>query len=70
MTSCQPAVVYSNGYYYTSFMQQQQHQQGQSNHEAATVNVVTVTPGQCLACSCGQWAATTSACSLQLPQQS
>ena len=90
VTSCQPAVMYSNGFYYTSFVQHpaathhhgqhhaqaQQHQQEvvhhhhhqqQHHHQVAThapvstppptFTVQTVSPGQCLACSCGQWAA-------------
>jgi len=87
VTSCQPAVMYSNGFYYTSFVQhpaathhhgqhhaqahQQEvvhhHQQQQHHHQVAThapvstppptFTVQTVSPGQCLACSCGQWAA-------------
>lgn len=51
VTSCQPAVVYSNGYYYTSFVQQENN----TVHQHPTVNVVTVSPGTCLACSCTQW---------------
>jgi len=83
-------VMYSNGFYYTSFVQHpaathhhgqhhaqaQQHQQEvvhhhhhqqQHHHQVAThapvstppptFTVQTVSPGQCLACSCGQWAA-------------
>lgn len=48
ITSCQPAVVYSNGYYYTSFV---------SGSNTNTVNPTTVTTvtGPCLACSCHQW---------------
>ena len=79
--------MYSNGFYYTSFVQhpaathhhgqhhaqahQQEvvhhHQQQQHHHQVAThapvstppptFTVQTVSPGQCLACSCGQWAA-------------
>jgi len=66
VTSCQPAVVFSNGYYYTSFVHQQQ-QEACSPVTAMpnttmvtgppTVNVVTMSPGGCLACSCNQWAA-------------
>jgi hypothetical protein len=65
VTSCQPAVVYANGYYYTSFMPP-------PNQETAstTVNVVTMSPGSCLACSCNQWAASNSHHHQMLPQQS
>ena len=80
VTSCQPAVMYSNGFYYTSFVQHpaathnhgQHHAQEVHHHHqvaapthspctppmgAPTFTVQTVSPGQCLACSCGQWAA-------------
>lgn len=55
VTSCQPAVVYSNGYYYTSFMQ------------PATLVTTSTAPVQaptnaCIACSCNQWI-------IQQPQQ-
>lgn len=56
VTSCQPAVVYSNGYYYTSF---------------ATAPQVTTT-GPCLSCSCSQqqqWPAlTTTTTTTSMPQ--
>lgn len=69
VTSCQPAVVYSNGYYYTSFVQHPTHNSLDHTHTATpTVNVVTVSPGQCLACSCGQW--TASNVPQMQPQQS
>merc|ERR1712079_421195 len=60
VTSCQPAVVYSNGYYYTSFMAQNDATPMPTTAVHApppTVNVLTMSPGGCLACSCGQWAA-------------
>lgn len=77
VTSCQPAVMYSNGFYYTSFVQHpaathnhgQHHAQEVHHHQVGvpaathapctppTFTVQTVSPGQCLACSCGQWAA-------------
>jgi len=61
VTSSQPAVVYSNGYYYTSFMHQGQQEATPmpttTVHAPPTVNVVTMSPGGCLACSCNQWAA-------------
>jgi hypothetical protein len=65
VTSCQPAVVYSNGYYYTSFVHQQQQEASPVTAMPTTavvtgpptVNVVTMSPGGCLACSCNQWAA-------------
>lgn len=41
VTSCQPAVVYSNGYYYTSFMQ--------------PATLVTAAPSPCISCTCHQW---------------
>lgn len=49
VTSCQPAVVYSNGYYYTSF-----------NNSVSTSTTVTTISGPCLACSCNQMIATNS----------
>jgi len=75
------AVVFS-GYYYTPYVHQQQnhhhHQDpttvhhvahagaGQHHHQAA----FTMTPGQCLPCSCNQWAAAAAAQQLSQPQQS
>merc|ERR1712141_972818 len=57
VTSCQPAVVYSNGYYYTSFVHQQQQEASPVTAMLTTavvtgpptVNVVTMSPGGCLA---------------------
>ena len=43
VTSCQPAVIYSNGYYYTSFVQ------------PATLVTPTAAPSPCMACACNQW---------------
>ncbi len=51
ITSCQPAVVYSNGYYYTSFAQPGQQQQHCS---AMAVSAVTSGTAPCLSCSCRQ----------------
>jgi hypothetical protein len=41
VTSCQPSVVYSNGYFYTSFVQ--------------PATLVTAPMSPCVACSCNQW---------------
>ncbi len=51
VTSCQPAVVYSNGYYYTSFLGGG----GQAGGDPATVKKLGSVPAStafCLACSC------------------
>ncbi|TRY76561.1 hypothetical protein TCAL_00139 [Tigriopus californicus] len=51
VTSCQPAVVYSNGYYYTSFMSPPQGHPGQTH-----TTTVTSTTSPCIACAtCNQW---------------
>ena len=54
VTSCQPAVVYSNGYYYTSFIQNNgvSVSSGGSTTVSATMSTAN---GPCLACSCSQW---------------
>jgi len=57
------AVVFS-GYYYTPYVH---HLQQQQNHQDAGGQAAfTMTPGQCLPCSCNQWAAQ----QLSQPQQS
>ena len=70
VTSCQPAVVYSNGYYYTSFVPPPAGQSTASvtvscavpppplpsaaNTNAPSSSVVT-SSSSCLSCSCSQW---------------
>eukprot|EP00095_Tigriopus_kingsejongensis_P010753 maker-scaffold277_size226016-snap-gene-1.26 protein:Tk10753 transcript:maker-scaffold277_size226016-snap-gene-1.26-mRNA-1 annotation:"protein fam46c" len=52
VTSCQPAVVYSNGYYYTSFVSPPQGNPGQTH----TTTVTSTASGPCIACNtCNQW---------------
>jgi hypothetical protein len=47
VTSCQPAVVFSNGYYYTSFVPA-------TTTTASSTTVTAISAGPCLACSCQQ----------------
>ncbi len=66
VTSCQPAVVYSNGYYYTSFVSNSS-SSSTSSSTSATLQTVTSTTGPCLACSCSQWPTVTLSNQQQLP---